>query len=71
MARTETRPVNWAVDVASRLKGARFPIEKEEARDRLEGMAIREQDIDEILDRIDFPVATPAVLLRLISESLD
>jgi predicted transcriptional regulator len=70
MARTETRPVNWAVDVASRLKGARFPLEEEEARSRLEGLTVKGRGIGEILDEVDFPIATPAIMLRQISENL-
>jgi predicted transcriptional regulator len=70
MARTETRPVNWAVDVASRLKGARFPIEEEEARSRLKGLTIKGRDIDEVLDQVDFPISTPAIMLRQLSENL-
>jgi predicted transcriptional regulator len=71
MARTTTRPVNWAVDVASRLKGAHFPLEEEEARERLEGVTVKGNDINDVLDRLQFPIATPAEMLRLISEGAD
>jgi transcriptional regulator len=71
MARTTTRPVNWAVDVASRLKGAHFPLEEEEARERLEGLTVKGNDINGILDRMQFPLATPAEMLRQISEGIE
>lgn len=70
MAQTTTRPVNWAVDVASRLKGAHFPLEEEEARERLEGISVKGNDISGILDHMQFPVATPADMLRQISEGI-
>lgn len=71
MARTTTRSVNWAVDVASRLKGSQFPLEEGEARERLEGVKVKGNDINGILDRMKFPIATPAEMLRLISEGAD
>lgn len=68
MAQTTTRSVNWAVEVASRLKGAHFPLDEEEARERLEGVMVKGNDINGILDHMQFPIATPAEMLRLISE---
>jgi predicted transcriptional regulator len=70
MAGTTTRSVNWAVDVASRLKGAHFPLDEEEARERLDGIMVKGNDINGILDRMLFPVTTPADMLRQISESI-
>ncbi len=71
MARTTTKPVNWAVDVASRLKGAHFPLDEVEARERLEGVMVKGNDIKDILDRMNFPVPTPADMLHQISDGLD
>ena len=71
MAKTTTKSVNWAVDVAARLKGAHFPIDEGEARDRLKGLTVKGQEIESILDHMDFPIATPADLLHQISDSLE
>jgi predicted transcriptional regulator len=71
MAGTTTRSVNWAVDVASRLKGAHFPLDEEEARERLEGIMVKGNDINGILDHMLFPVTTPADMLRQISAGID
>lgn len=70
MARTAVRTDNWAVDVASRFKGAQFPVDEQEARRRMEGLTIRGKDASEVLDQMEFPVDTPAILLHRISQSL-
>lgn len=67
MVRTSTRTINWAVEVASRMRGAAFPLDEEDARGRLKGIRVEGRSIDEFVDRIHFPVATPADLLHDIS----
>jgi predicted transcriptional regulator len=71
MVGRETRTINWAVDVASRLKGAQFPMYEDEARNRLRGLTIKGLDVGSILEGVDFPVDTPAILLHRLSERLD
>lgn len=68
MVRNSTRTVNWAVEVASRMRGAAFPLDEDDARDRLKGIRADGQGIGEIMDRIRFPVATPAELLHEIGK---
>lgn len=69
MVASKARTVNWAVDVASRLKGVQFPIDEHQAREKLQGMMVKGKDIDEVLSRVDFPVDTPASLLHQISDA--
>jgi len=65
-----TRTVNWAVEAASRMKGARFPLGEDEVSERLRGMKIGGKDIEDILEDIDLPVATPAELLKAIKDQI-
>ena len=69
MIKGRHRAANWAVEAASRLKGAQFPIGEAQARDRLAGLVVRGEDVLDLLDRVEFPVYTPAALLHLISEA--
>ncbi len=68
----ETRniPTNWAVEVASRMKGARFPLDLETASERLSGVEIQGRGISHYLNNVDFPLDTPADLLHEISSQL-
>jgi predicted transcriptional regulator len=63
-----TKSTNWAVEVASRMRGVAFPLEEEDARRLLEGVSVEGQSITVYLDNIDFPLATPAQLLHEISK---
>lgn len=68
MVKTSTRTINWAVEVASRMRGASFPLDEDDARDRLKGIRVEGRGIDEFVDNVHFPVATPADLLHDISK---
>ncbi len=61
---------NWAINVARAVKGVDFPIERKEAEERLQGIIVRGKDVWEILEKVDFPLDTPAILLREIARNL-
>jgi predicted transcriptional regulator len=70
MTRTSstTMTTNWAVEVATRMRGVDFPLTEEEARKRLKGVRVEGQNVLEFLDNIEFPLDTPADLLHAISK---
>jgi predicted transcriptional regulator len=67
MATTATKGVNWAVEVASRIRGIEFPLGEDVARNKLKGITVGGRDIDELIDNIAFPVPSAAGLLHQIS----
>ncbi len=56
----------WAVKILSMLKGADFPLTKENLLARLKGVKIRGVPIEEIAKKLSYPIHTPAELLRKI-----
>lgn len=62
--------IAWAVLTLSRLKGVDFPVDKEILKERLKGIVVKEKDkefkIEELLERIEYPVKSPAELLHKI-----
>ena len=62
--------IDWAVNVLARLKGVDFPITKEALLEKLGGLTIKGLSIEEIANRIDYPINTPAELLHKIKEAL-
>jgi probable regulatory domain-containing protein len=55
----------WAVIVLKRIKGLDFPINgPEELRERLKGIEINGKDASELLDKLNYPLRSPADLLR-------
>ncbi len=67
---TRTIPTNWAVEVASRMKGAHVPMGQEDAYERLSGLEIQGRGIFHFLRNVDFPLETPAELLHEISDQV-
>lgn len=61
---------DWAVHVLSRIKGTDFPVSKEILEEKLKGISIKGKDIDEILEKMDYPIHTPSELLHKIREAL-
>lgn len=57
----------WTLKVLDKLQGASFPMSKEEARSRLQGMRVRGQDLTEMLNDIEFPVASADELISKLS----
>ncbi len=63
--------VDWAVHVLSNIKGLDFPItEKEPLLQRLRGYKIKEKNIEEILNSLEYPIANPAELLHKIRQKI-
>lgn len=63
---TTSRRTNWAIEVASRMKGARFPLAKQEAMRRLRGVVVGDTHMEALLEYVDFPIASPVDLLKEI-----
>ncbi len=63
--------IGWAVYVLARIRGLDFPVKKEELKERLEGLKIKSKPIEEILEKIEYPIATPAELLKKIKSVLE
>lgn len=62
--------ITWAVFLLAKIRGLDFPVEKQQLLERLSGMKIKNKHIEEILDKIEYPVKTPAELLKKIKEVL-
>ncbi|HPT74988.1 MAG TPA: hypothetical protein PKX52_08810, partial [Methanomassiliicoccaceae archaeon] len=54
----------------TRMKGARFPLGAEEARRRLEGVSVGNRKVGELLDHVEFPIASPTDLLSAIKAQI-
>ncbi|AEA46774.1 circadian clock protein KaiC [Archaeoglobus veneficus] len=67
----EVLGIDWAVHVLVRIKGLDFPVGKEQLAERLEGMVIKGKNVEEILDKLEYPVKSPAELLHKIKLSLE
>jgi len=65
----EVLGVDWALRVLVRLRGADFPLSKEDLKKRLEGIRVKGKPIDEIAERMSFPIKSPAEVLRQIEEA--
>ncbi len=66
----EVLDIDWAVHVLARIKGLDFPVDREALSSKLSGMVIKGRPIEEILDKIEYPVKSPAELLHKIKEQL-
>lgn len=62
---------DWAFHVLSRIKGTDFPVEKETLRERLGEMEIKGRKLEQLLEKIECPVRTPAELLHRIKTALE
>ena len=61
----------WPVEILRRMKGADFPLGKEELLERLKGLKVKEKNIEEILEKLSYPVKSPADLLAQIRDNLE
>ena len=68
---SESLGVFWPAEILKRMKGADFPIGKEELLERLKGLKVKEKNIEEILEKLSYPVKSPADLLAQIRENLE
>jgi len=66
----EVLGIDWAVHVLARIKGLDFPVEKEQLASRLGGLVIKGRQVEEILEKLEYPIKTPAELLHRIREQL-
>lgn len=62
----EVLDIDWAVHVLVRIRGLDFPVNKEQLEKRLKEMVIKGRKIEEILEKIEYPVKNPAELLHKI-----
>jgi len=60
----EVLDVDWAVHVLTRIRGLDFPVNKDVLRERLKGIVIKGKNVEEILERLEYPINSPAQLLH-------
>ncbi len=65
--------IAWAVITLSKVRGLDFPADKESLKERLKGIVVKEKGkefkMEDLLEKIDYPVKTPAELLHKIKEA--
>ncbi len=66
----EVLDVDWAVHVLAKIRGLDFPVEKEQLMERLKGMVIKGKKIEDILEKLEYPIKSPAQLLHQIKTHL-
>ncbi len=64
----ESLGADWAVHVLSRIKGTDFPVDKGTLENKLAGMMIKGKSVEEILEKLEYPIRSPAELLRKMRE---
>ncbi len=67
----EALDIIWPAQVLKRIKGLKFPISEEQLKERLSGFKIEGRSMEEILDRIEYPIKNPADLLKKIKQALE
>ena len=63
----------WPVYVLKAIKGMNFPIEeskREELKERLKGIFVKESPAEELVDKLEFPVKSPADLLHKLAAAV-
>jgi Predicted transcriptional regulators len=59
--------IPWAYAVLKHLRGVKFPIQDSQAlKEKLKGVKIKTHPAEEVVDRLPYPIITPAVLLHEI-----
>ncbi len=66
---SEVLGIAWSVEVLRKIKGMRFPADKQELLQRLKGTVIKERPVEELLDKIEYPVKSPPDLLKKLREA--
>ncbi len=61
----------WPVDVLKRIKGMKFPAEKEELLERLKGVIVKDKPVEKLLEKIEYPVKSPPDLLKKLREAAE
>ncbi len=67
----EVLGIDWAVHVLTRIKGLDFPVERDQLMERLRGLVIKGKKAEEILEKLEYPIKTPAELLHKIKVHLE
>jgi len=62
---------DWAVHVLERMRGTDFPVEKDVLIERLKGLVIKGKPVEEILEKLEYPIRTPAELLKKMREAME
>ncbi len=62
---------DWALHVLTRIKGTDFPVTKDVLLEKLKGLKIKGRAVEEILEKLEYPIHTPAELLHRIREALE
>ena len=63
--------ITWPIEVLKRIKGMDFPLEKEKLKERLRGLKIKDKAIETLLDRLSYPLKSPAQLLKELRMQLE
>jgi probable regulatory domain-containing protein len=59
--------IPWAYAVLKHLKGVKFPIQDSQVlKERLKGVKIKTHPAEEVMDKLPYPIRTPAILLHEI-----
>jgi probable regulatory domain-containing protein len=59
--------IPWAYAVLKHLRGVKFPVQDSQAlKEKLKGVKIKTHPAEEVVDRLPYPIRTPAVLLHEI-----
>ncbi len=66
----EALDITWPVEVLRRIKGLKFPIDKDDLMERLKPLKIEGIEAERLLEAVEYPIANPADLLRKIKEAL-
>ncbi len=64
---TKALGITWPIEILQRIKGLKFPVEKELLKERLKGVKIKDSPIELLLDKLNYPVKGPAQLLEELS----
>ncbi len=67
----ENLGITWAVHVLTKIRGLDFPVSKEDLAPKLSGIVIEGKPIESVLEKIEFPIKSPAELLHKIKQALD
>ncbi len=69
----EALEIAWAVITLSKVRGLDFPADKNSLKERLKGIIVKEKDkefkIEDLLEKIEYPVKNPAELLHKIKKA--
>ena len=67
----EVLEIGWAVLVLAKTRGLDFPADKQTLMERLGGMILKGRNVEELLEKIEYPVKSPAELLHKLKQVLE